>query len=166
MVREYDNIYNGFLDALSELERIKERSKGTNEKSLLDRISKLEIERDEKNRKFTQIQEDKKNLTKRLEGMEELKKEYDYVNHKVEETNMLNQENLQREVKRLNQELDFIKNEKTQIDQENIRLAETLAKSEIEYTRAEKERRDEKEKLNQKQQSLEDMVNEYELKIK
>ena len=167
LVREYDNIYNGFLDALNEVSKMKD-SGPTNreENSLLERISRLEIERGEKADKFEKIKEDHKNLQLRLQGMEKLKKEYENVNQKVEETSMIRQESLNREVTVLKRELDMLKNQNQRVEKENQRLVENMAKSEIDFTRAEKERKDEKEKLESQQKGMEDMVSEYQIKVK
>lgn len=167
MVREYDNIYNGFLDSLSELVKARQdRNDNPNEDSLLERITMLEKQRDSKRAKFEQVEEERDQLKKRVNEMEKLKKEIENVGQKVEENNFKRTESLNRELKRLKQELRLATGEKKHIEQENQRLVETLAKSEINFTQTEKELRDEREKLNAKQKGLEDLVSEYQLKVK
>lgn len=152
---------------MGEISRLKETAtQKSDENSLLDRISKLESERYKKEGSYKKIEKEKETLIKRLQEMENLKKEYENVNQKVEETSFMRQESLNREVNFLKQELANLKKEKTELDEDNKRLVENMAKSEIEFTRREKEKVDENEQLNNRQKSLEDMIDEYKLKVK
>ena len=166
MIRSYDQLYNGFIESMMNLEEAKNQTVSTaDENELLNRISELENEKIKNQQELAKFNRNTIFLESRIQKMDQVQKEYQTINEKIQIEETMNNEQLKYESERLKNEVQDLKRENLKLNQENEKLLEKL--EELETTKAKeiKDLNQEKEQISNKLENLELMNKDYELKI-
>lgn len=135
------------------------------ETELLERISKLEIEKKQNENAIEFYLKNNDLLESRIQKMGETQKEYLTLNEKLQTQENMNAESLKFELERKTSEVEELRTENSNLEKQNQKLLEKF--QEIELKREREERQMEKERTEhaEKWENTEAMNQEYRVKI-
>lgn len=167
MIREYDKLYNGFLDSMVEMEKMKNLNKShENEIELLDRISKLETKNNEAQMKLEKYSTRNVQLESRIQVMDKFQKEFETVNERIQEEENFNQEKLKFDLEQVTNNLNELKLENLELKGQNKKMMENYQNLEIQKNQEVDGLVQKNKELSAKLIEIEDTSNDLQIKIK
>ena len=166
MIREYDKLYNGFIESMVELEKKSKATLSTvNEVELLERISRLEVERDRNMRKIEHFSSKNIRLESMIQNMDKVQKEFETANEKIQFEETQNLEELKYDFERATNDLKETQNENKRLSKANEQLVEILGKMELEKEEQMQKMKNKMEELEAKAKQKEQLEKDYEMKV-
>jgi myosin heavy subunit len=157
LIRSYDELYNGFIDSMCNLEKKQKLTVSTSdENELLNRISKLESEKIQTQNQLAKYTRNAEFLESRIQQMGQTQKEYQTINEKIQNEESFKNQALSYELESLKNEVKDLKKENLNLTKDNDELIEKLEK--VQTTK-----RDEIKKMTQKNEKISNQIENLEL---
>ena len=154
------------MQCVGELRRGSEQTqKNQTESSLLERISNLELQKQENKELITQMSNENKRLGSKIESLSKTNREFETVNEIIHKQEKSKIEELNARIEQLQSELGQEKSETKRLKQRNDELFEQTRKGEVEHLDLKGSMEKEIERLQQENISSRDLIEEYKLKV-
>ena len=168
LVRGYNEMYSEILECLPEIESAdKMFPKSQNDETeLLNRISKLEIEKDNTETKFLSIRMQKEDLEQRLKGINVIREESEKNQNlfKKEENKQLKK--AKEELDKVKEELEEWKKESERRERERERILEDITQREILLAKDMDRSQKENQAFKKKNEEQSELIGTYQEKVK
>lgn len=137
----------------------------SSETFLLDRISRLELEKEEDKELIQQIYDENTRLEGKVKDLDEVNKQAETINEKIHEEENQKIEELNYRIEQLERDLEQEKKNSETLGSTNDELFERLRVDELANEKEKSALKEEKGRLSKENQSLNEMVEEYKLKV-